>query len=416
MASNGAVVLAVLAGAALGAGVVLALKAGPSAGTPATLDATPGPASRPPALGGASGGGGDGTGSLPPATATHAPPPEWETRRAALEKENRALQEEVAALQARVEAAAAAPPPAAGPAGAGAGAKTLRFGLPEKTPTFDAADWGKLAGHMLSMHKAIPGLVEEMSAGKDPSPATIAEIQKDNMPLAVFAIGASQELPGTGPNGAYTHPAVIANLVQAALAAAGDPLTPEQETSIRALGNAWAGETQRFAAGYGPGTPALAKLVDEVDAKIRFLRALKDSLSPSQQAILFNPSTEGRVQLDLLSPGLVYVMRVPVHEKDRGALENVLIPNLFQVAGVKDVDPAGFAWAARRWLDDLPWALEKLPLRSPDVLFPHVDRVQAAARAELAVIEAILALRQIPADKAELLLELTTVLTPQVVE
>ncbi len=417
MPSNGVVVLAALAGAAVGAGAVLALKSGPAAGAPATLEAPPAPAPRPPGAGTATADGGAGTPAPGAATAAHPPPPEWETRRAALEKENRALLEEVTSLKARVEASATATTtPPAGRAEGGAGAKTLRFGLPETTPTFDKADWGGLAGHMMSMHKVIPGLMQEMASGKDPSPATIAAIQKDNMPLAIFAVGAAAELPGTGPNGAFTHPAVIANLVRAALAAAGDPLTAEEETSIRALGNAWASEMERFGTSYGPGTPALQKLVDEVDAKIRFLRALKESLSPSQQALLFNPSTEGRVQMDLLSPGLVYVMRVPVHAKDRDALEKLLVKQLFESAGLAETDPAPYDWVGRRWLDALPASLQKLPLRSPDVLFPHVDRVQAAARAELAAVEAILALRQLPAEKAKELLNLTTVLTPQLVE
>jgi hypothetical protein len=47
----------------------------------------------------------------------------------------------------------------------------------------------------------------------------------------MFAIQASKEIGGTGPNGAYTHPAVIAKLREGALT----PAAPSDEMRVRGV-------------------------------------------------------------------------------------------------------------------------------------------------------------------------------------
>ena len=105
----------------------------------------------------------------------------------------------------------------------------FRFGLGDSTPVFDRADWPKLGGHLVELAKAITTLPDAIASGQGIDMATRQKLQQHNTPLAGFAVGAAQELGGTGPNGAFTHPAVMANLMRAALEAAGQPLTPEQE-------------------------------------------------------------------------------------------------------------------------------------------------------------------------------------------
>lgn len=316
----------------------------------------------------------------------------------------------IADLRAKLDAAEAAVTEAAP---APADPRAFRFGLSDKTPTFDKADWAALGRHMAAMTAAIPAIAEGLAAGKQPDAGTMAKIQEHNMPLAAFAIQAATELGGTGPNGAYTHPAVIANLMRAALAEAKDPLAPEQEAAIHALGVAWAGEAERSVASYVPTTPALRKTIDEVDAKVRFLAAARGMLTATQQAILFPPATAGRVQLDLLSPGLVYVMRQPVMAATREALETQLLAGLMGLAAATEPEGAPHAWIARAWLDGLPGALQPRGGRDVELMFPHVDAVQAAARAQLSAMEKLLALGELTAEQAAALRASTAVLQPQ---
>jgi len=334
---------------------------------------------------------------------------EWARYRRAVAEAEATIADLKAKLEVAEAAMAEAKPPPADP-------RAFRFGLSEKTPTFDQADWASLAGHMTAMTAAIPGLMDVLASGKQPDAGSLAKIQEHNMPLAAFAIQAANELAGTGPNGAYTHPAVIANLMRAALAEAKDPLTPEQEAAIHALGLAWAGEMERAVASYGATTLALRKTVDEVDAKIRFLNAARATLTATQQAILFPAATTGRVQLDLLSPGLVYIMRQPVMSGTRESLETQLLTGLTGLAGATEPEGAPHAWIARAWLDALPGALQPRGARDPDVMFPHVDAVQAAARAQLSAMEKLLALGELTDLQAKSLRDTTAVLQPQLLK
>jgi hypothetical protein len=320
---------------------------------------------------------------------------------------------EVARLEARwqtrvkeLEAKAAAPPPL--------DPKALRFGLSGATPVFDGADWTELAGHMTELAKVLPKLRDDLASGKEMGPEMQNAIQQHNMPLASFAVAASRELKGSGPNGAYTHPAVIANLIRAGLIAAGDPLTAAQEQAIAALGAAWAGDSERAIAAVPADAPALAKTIAEVDAKQRFLDAVKGQLTGSQRAVLFHPETEGRLGLDLLSPALVYMLHTGVHGTSAAEVSKKLVDTALAAAGAKDVDAAALLGVGERWLSDLPWAAEPRPLRDAETMFPTSTAMQASARAQVAAVVRFAESGRLTPEQAAKLKKGTTLLLPQV--
>jgi hypothetical protein len=326
---------------------------------------------------------------------------------AALKEENEALKKKVEELSEQVRKFTAPAPRSP---------EVFRFGLGETTPVFDKADWKTLSGHVRDLSAVMPALAKDISGGGRPSDTTVRELQKHNMPLARFAIQAAAEVPGTGPNGSYTHPAVIANLVRAALLNAGNPLTEEQEIAVRTLGDSWAYDVERNQKTYPENTPALTRTADEVDAKLRFMHSLKKVLTPSQRELLFNPGTEGKVGLDLFSPALVYIMRDFVTGKTREELEGNLIPALFAAAGVTDVPAENYAWVARQWVEEVPGASEPRAITTGDRAFPHVDQLQTAARAEVAAVERIVGMGGLEEENAKKLLAVSTILLPQVIE
>ena len=156
-------------------------------------------------------------------------------------------------------------------------------------------------------------------------------------------------------------------------------------------------------------------MIDEVDAKLRFVRAIKDVLTDRQRAVLFHPGTEGRVQVDLLSAALVHNgIRSPVDANDRKELEAALITTLFSLAGLEDADPAPYAWIGRRWLDELPEVLVPHYPWEVDVVFTHVDALQAQARAQVRAIEGIVGMVLLDDAQAERLLRVEVVLRPRI--
>jgi hypothetical protein len=145
-----------------------------------------------------------------------------------LMQENRRLNEELVTLRSEMQGMVK--PPVRVP-------HVFRFGITRKTPVFNKADWKVLGHHMTELARVIPDLAKAIGKGRRPSDKVMKLIGKHNSPLAMFAMAANEELGGAGPNGAYTHPAVMSNLIRSALLGVEEPLTEDQEASIRAL--AW---------------------------------------------------------------------------------------------------------------------------------------------------------------------------------
>ncbi len=141
---------------------------------------------------------------------------ELQARVRTLEKEKTDLQAKVEKLGADLEAAQTKP----------LDPQAFRFGVPKSAPAFDKADWTELADHVVKLRKVLGDLPAQVeSEGKDfhLTPATAHALQQHNTPLAMFAVGFGNDVSDATPNGAYTHPAVLANLIRAELLAAGDP-------------------------------------------------------------------------------------------------------------------------------------------------------------------------------------------------
>jgi len=414
------VVLGLVAGAAVGGGAVWVLRTpatggsldGSSAGGGAMVSV---PADELAALRAAAAG---------PATPTPTdpstpPPPAPDTDRA-LEEARRVQADQAAEVERlRAELAKLRTAPASDPAASAGGTTAndrFRFGLAGKTPVFDGADWTELGGHLTALAEVIGELRTAISEGREMDMATRQKLMQHNSPLAAFALQATKELGGTGPNGAYTHPAVMAQLIRAALANANAPLTPAQEASIAAAGDAWVATAQRLSAGYTDTTLALQKTVDEADAKQQFLDRARAALTAEQQAVLFPPSTAGRAQLDLFSPALIYAMRMPLTRTSREELEVSLTQTLLQAAGLTNADPATYRHLATAWLDALPDALVPRAGRDPDVMFPLFVRIQTAARAQIAIMEKFLALGELTDAQAAQLRGNGTLVMPQLLQ
>ena len=325
----------------------------------------------------------------------------------AIEAQNKDLAKEVGDLKAEIERLTPLP----------ADPQAFRFGIPTTSPAFDQAKWGEMAEHTKALAGSMIELRDTIVSGGELSPKLISDLQKHNMPLVAFAIAFSGEVDDPTVNGAYTHPAVLANLIRAALLGANDPLSRDQEIAVKTLGDAWVAENGRFLSSISPAAPALARTVAEVDAKLRFLAAVKNVLSSNQRGILFHPETEGRLQLDLLSPVLTYVLSFPVEAKSREEMATKLVNQLLTTAAVesKEEEVLRYEWIGRQWVEDLGGLLEPVSLTDANFRFPHVDVVQARARAQVAATERMLAVGSLAPEQAERLRQATSLFYPYVV-
>lgn len=271
--------------------------------------------------------------------------------------------------------------------------KLFRFGLKGKTPAFDKADWKALGVSIRDMNKLMPELMKSIAKGEQPNPALMTKLQKSNMVLAAFAIQSSNELGGTGPNGSFTHPAVMANLVHSLLEESGDPLNEDQSKAINALGDTWLQENAQFEQSYTAETFQLEKMINEVDTKQRFIDGVRNILTDSQQTLLFNAETTGRAGVDLLSPGLVYTQRTQESDDDKPQLKVDALKRLWSLTGTSMDDAKTldeFKWISEAWVESSPLTKSRYARRSVEVTFPTVKLIQSSARAQLTAMKALL--------------------------
>ena len=86
------------------------------------------------------------------------------------------------------------------------------------------------------------------------------------------------------------------------------PFDDSQFEEIGHLGNSYEEDYAEIQDGYTEDTPRLRKIMDEMRLKSETMSGIKDLLSEDQRSMLFDPMTEDRLYLDLLSPLLMGVM------------------------------------------------------------------------------------------------------------
>ena len=233
--------------------------------------------------------------------------------------------------------------------------------------------------------------------------------------VITFAVQLGADLGDEDPNAALTRPSVLAHLVLAVLAQAGDPLDAGQIVAIGALGDAWREDADHTQSRLPADPLLLERRIEDVDARRRFVDALKDVLTLSQREILFEPETVDRALLDPFSPAMLHSGRWAVLARDRPELERALLDRLFALGGIEAADLESYLWIARDWVDALPGVLVPRPARDKDLVYTHVDDAQRWARAQAEATRRVLGLGRLDEEAARALREVTTLLAPRIV-
>jgi hypothetical protein len=107
-------------------------------------------------------------------------------------------------------------------------------------------------------------------------------------------------------NGKFTSAPFMVNAIAAALEAADLPLDDRQAGKIDAIARDTMAKDERRLAGYGDGTFALQRILDEAELKGAFFRDVFAVLSEAQATALSPASVRNRVRLDLFSSAMVF--------------------------------------------------------------------------------------------------------------
>lgn len=171
----------------------------------------------------------------------------------------------------------------------------------------EGVDWAEVG---VAVTKLLPLLTKLEAALRDEvemKGEEVAGISRWNSPLLALALRLQeQKVGGTGTNGAFTHPSVIVNLMVAALAESGKPVSKAQLVMLSELGDRFIADDARRTAGYNEETLALQKTIEEAELKERFYVSADALLTTEQRDILHPETLRGRLGVDLFSSGVIW--------------------------------------------------------------------------------------------------------------
>jgi hypothetical protein len=227
--------------------------------------------------------------------------------KAALQGERDSLRREKDELTRRL--AEAAIQPAEEPITPEQASKLLvAFGKGADLPELREADWSDVAGAIEDINPLIAeafAMIQEGLPEEELRPLSI-EIAKINQRLVKFYLEVIDKLPTNAiANGEYTHPLCLANAAAAVLADSELDLSEAQQAQVQRLGEQFERDWASREASYGPDTPAVTKIVDELKLKHQFMSGMRGELTADQRASLGDPSIQDRVRLDVLAPVLM---------------------------------------------------------------------------------------------------------------
>lgn len=205
----------------------------------------------------------------------------------------------------RLGEAASKPVPAPGAAAAGA-AKAHAFRFPELDEALGKVDWNVVGASLAKMGPLCAKFADEIAQGRELPPDVVGDLQKHNGPLVTQALRAAGKVPGTGPNGAFTHPTFSVNAMAAALEALGMPATESQSAALHGVARRYAAEDAQRLAAYDDRTFQLRRIVEEGGVRTRFFADALAVLTEDQRAALRPAATRDRTSLDLWSSGLFW--------------------------------------------------------------------------------------------------------------
>ncbi|MEE2888631.1 MAG: hypothetical protein VX951_14470 [Planctomycetota bacterium] len=180
------------------------------------------------------------------------------------------------------------------------------FSSDELSQVLAKIDWSLLGTNMKDLVPLLGKLAEAINKGETPDLNDMAEIQRLNADLLNIAKTISDgKVPGSGINGAFTHPIVVANQLSAALNAAGQALDADQRSALDRVMKEFAARDQNLRLAEADSEFQLENLAQETQLKHEFYTQAKGLLNKDQFGALYNEGSAGRSGLDMFDSGLM---------------------------------------------------------------------------------------------------------------
>lgn len=190
---------------------------------------------------------------------------------------------------------------------------TFTFGELGTLAAIHEANWPEMAEASAVVSDSVRTILEHKEAGTSIPKEVYLALQENVERMRKYEYRTIGKMPTAAKhNGEITHPITMANLFAALLAEAGHALSDEQVARIEKLGTAFDREFATQRERHGPGTPRVARMLEEYRLKGRFTNDLAAVLTPEQRAVVYDERTRGIAGLDLHDPTLMILHTSPV--------------------------------------------------------------------------------------------------------
>jgi len=174
----------------------------------------------------------------------------------------------------------------------------------EFAPLLAEVDWREV-GEAVSAYVTVKQKMEALIAAGEPIPLELrAAVERLDMALfEQIASTLEQGVPGATMTAKIHHPALVTNMLNATMNAAGMPLDASQERWLTDIGRRFTAEDAARRAGYSDQALDLERFVDEIEMQERFSAEQHQVLTASQEERLSFGALSERAGVDPFGSG-----------------------------------------------------------------------------------------------------------------
>lgn len=286
---------------------------------------------------------------------------------------------------------------------------------PEFKDALDKIDWKVVGSSMRDMQPLLAKLAEAIEKGDMPLDLLGKSQQINGKLIEQVQAFAKGEVPGTGINGSFTHPLVVANQIHAMLSMAGIPLDEKQIETLAMMAKRYATEDDGRRALAETHEFKLEGLLGETELKDRFYEEAASLLSNEQRALYSPEATRGRSSFDLFSSGLVWAQFArPAPVTGPEELAKNFSREIAGSLSLRDEDLGSLREVVGRWARSFPpayWAEKADPL-STRFRGMKMSRIRAAAKRQLAMMKELAKKLKLSPQQRKQLLGRMSVIVP----
>ncbi|MEM7203663.1 MAG: hypothetical protein AAF628_25590 [Planctomycetota bacterium] len=293
--------------------------------------------------------------------------------------------------------------------------------LLELTPALDdvlaTIDWRDVSEQSLTLCDTLRQVMELLAAEEEIPHSLLGELErlKGTMHEYGATVLQCELLKGADFDTQVRHPLMGAQWMTAMLAHADTPLDEAQRLAITDLARRYTAEDDQRRLGYGPQTSKLQQYVDELELQERFYGDVDLMLSEGQRALFDVGALQGRVGAKLVGTASMAwgEWAKPVAVRTRAEFAEGLVTGFGNTLGLDAAQRNAMRAAAQQWANNVPdewWdqAITVLDRRGGH----HVDRLRAAAAAQMRFYERLAASGALTPEQVDRLRQVETLIVP----